>query len=92
MDLAPADKTARALQLMEKTMAWARAVGPEQPLIAGVYSPLRSWQEEGELDPNVAFMLHEPDVISFHSWESAESVAGHLDELGVQDRPIQCTE
>lgn len=92
VELSPEDKTRRALQLLEKSFAWARAVGPTQPLIAGVYSPMRSWDENGELDPIVAFLLHEPDLSSFHTYEAPDVVADHIEELAVQDRPMLCTE
>ena len=85
------EKTARAFALLRRTTTWVRAWNPIQPLTTGVYTN-RNWREGEDLEPIVEFMLHESDVISFHSYRGPAEVRELLGDLKLQNRPIWCTE
>jgi arylsulfatase len=89
-DLSIPDKQRYALQLLRKTVRWARAVNPTQPLTVGV------WGKPDWLDtpaPIERFSLANSDLISFHTYDSPE-IAGPLFARLVKelDRPLWCTE
>ncbi|MCA9140857.1 MAG: family 43 glycosylhydrolase, partial [Planctomycetales bacterium] len=81
-------KETRALELMEKTFAWAREIGPSQPLTVGV------WVGDYLTKPTdyQQSCIENSDVISFHSYappaKTTELVTG-LEKIG---RPVLCTE
>ena len=91
VELPPEQKTAQALALMQRTETWVRALEPTQPLTTGLFAE-RSWGPEDELDPIVDFMIHHSDILSFHSYADAPTVAPKLDDLEAWGRPIWCTE
>lgn len=92
VDLPLAEKSERALALLRRAIGWARAERPTQPLIAGVYSPLRTWDLDDGAAPIVEALLTETDLVSFHSYGSPDEVAAQLDLLATHGRPILCTE
>jgi hypothetical protein len=85
------DKTERALELACKTLAWARAVDPSQPLTIGVY---RGGWAEGEDDYSELnrVSLENSDVISFHWYGPLDEMARRVEQLRRFERPIRCTE
>jgi hypothetical protein len=70
-------------RLLRDAFEWAREGGPAQPLSAGAWLPDR--------DLN-ALVTGLSDVITFHSYENAESVSALIGRLRRHDRPIICTE
>lgn len=83
-------KSARASELLQKAFEWARAVGPVQPITAGVFKG--DWSDPEALAPINSVMLEESDVISFHSYAEPEVVSEWISDLKQYDRPILCTE
>ncbi|MPZ20711.1 MAG: cellulase family glycosylhydrolase [Luteitalea sp.] len=87
--LEPENKAELALRLLRKTYAWAREVGPSQPITAGVWRD--SWDPD-EMSPIVTFMLEESDIITFHSYDPLPDVQKRVESLRRYKRPILCTE
>ena len=85
-----ADKAGAALPLARKAVAWARVVGPSQPLTICV------WQgDQGDprlLTPLARFSLANSDVVSFHNYGNLESLRGTIKKLRQYGRPLLCTE
>jgi len=71
------------LRLLDAAFAWAREVAPSQPLSAGLWFPDR------DLNARLAALS---DVITFHTYESAERSAHLIERLRGHGRPIICTE
>lgn len=88
--LEPQDKARRALELLEKTFAWARAVAPSQPLTAGVW--IGDLTRPDQLSPANRLMLDSSDVISFHSYRPLEELKKDVEALQRYGRPLLCTE
>lgn len=86
----PPNKAELALQLLEKTFAWAREAAPAQPLTAGVW--LGTWEDEQALSPIERFMLEHSDVISFHNYGPPEEMRKCVRSLKRYGRPLLCTE
>jgi hypothetical protein len=84
------DKADRALALMEKAFAWARACNPAQPLTAGVW--VGDWGDPAKLAPWEKFQLEQSDVISFHAYGASEETGRRITNLERYGRPILCTE
>lgn len=85
-----ANKPELALQLLRKTLAWARAANPSQPLTAGVW--LTTWADPAKLSPMEKFCLDESDVISFHNYANIDELKQCVQNLRRYNRPILCTE
>lgn len=76
----------RAAPLVEASFAWAREVGPSQPLTAGVFLAPTSWSLSLR-------QLELSDVASFHAYSTAHWLEALLVDLeATTDRPIVCTE
>lgn len=84
------NKAERSLMLIQKVFAWAREVGPSQPITSGVW--MGNWADEGKLTPMERFLLEHSDVISFHGYGPPEEVKTCVENLGRYGRPILCTE
>jgi hypothetical protein len=83
------NKGQAAEDLLSKTFDWARAVGPSQPLTAGVWVG----SVTGEEVPSISrLMLEQSDVISFHSYLDADRVLRRIEELSRLGRPVWLTE
>jgi hypothetical protein len=85
-----ANKAEMATLLLGRTFAWARKVGPSQPLTCGVW--LGDWSREDTLRPIERLALERSDVISFHWYGDLESTAARVGHLRRFARPILCTE
>jgi hypothetical protein len=87
-DLDPATKTARTMDLLEKTIAWAREINPSQPLTVGLYS--------GDYltapTPFHRLCIDHSDVISFHSYNDPGQTRVLTEGLTKLGRPVLCTE
>lgn len=84
------NKVEFALQLLRKTFAWAREVGPTQPLTSGVW--IGNWPNEAKLSPTERCQLEESDVISFHTYDPLAGAQKCVQNLRRYERPILCTE
>jgi hypothetical protein len=84
------DKAERALELLRKTFAWARAVDPIQPLTAGVWRD--DWDDAGALSEIQRLSLESSDVISFHCYGDLADLKARTQALKRYERPILCTE
>jgi hypothetical protein len=78
------DKGERSLPLLTKVFEWARAVNPDQPISAGLWS----WNLE-ELN---AFQVTHSDVISYHDYETPDLHLRVVQLLKAYGRPVICTE
>ncbi len=74
----------RSLGLLERTFAWAREAGPDQPLTVGV------WNDD--LTALNALQLAESDVVSFHDYGDLAHLEAQIAALKPQGRPLICTE
>ncbi len=86
----PANKADLALMLLRKAFAWARAVDPQQPLTAGVWSG--DFSSPKRLSPINRFMLEQSDVISFHNYKPLPAMRADVETLKRYGRPLLCTE
>lgn len=84
------DKGARALELLRRSFAWAREVGPSQPLTAGVWRG--SWSDPAALSDMDRFCLEHSDVVSFHHYGEIGALQQRVETLRRYGRPILCTE
>ncbi len=74
----------QTLPLMDQTFNWARDVDPDQPLAVAAWG-----RHESAMS---ARMLERSDIITFHSFESAEKVEAHLMRLKQYKRPLICSD
>lgn len=79
-----------ALQLLRKTVQWAREMNPTQPITSGVW--IGNWADPATLSAMEKFQLEESDVISFHSYGPIENISKCVENLRRYNRPILCTE
>jgi len=73
----------KSLPLLKKAFVWVREVNPVQPLTAGI------WHGNKEFND---FQEAASDVITFHNYNNAENLAGQINSLKKQGRPVICTE
>jgi hypothetical protein len=85
------NKSDMAFVLLKKAFAWAREVGPSQPLTAGVWQRGR-WGVTDSLLPMEKYMLEQSDIISFHNYGSLDEIKRCVDDLRRFNRPVICTE
>jgi Cellulase (glycosyl hydrolase family 5) len=69
--------------LLTQVFAWARKAKPSQPLTVG------PWRDDKTLNP---IMLEQSDVITFHEYNDAKALQGHIERLKKLGRPLICTE
>lgn len=87
-ELPEPEKEKVATELLRKTFAWAREVGPSQPVTAGVW--LGDYLDHPtELQ---ALCLNESDVISYHNYDAPEEMRRRIVGLEKLGRPVICTE
>lgn len=72
-----------SLPLLRNAFAWARSSTPSQPLTVGVWTDMKLLNE---------LQLAESDIISFHNYSEAESLAKDIERFKAYDRPVICTE
>ncbi len=75
-----------ALPLLQETFRWAREVEPSQPLTAG------NWNRAAPFDELNRFQGAHSDIITFHSYEDAVTVAQLIERFKSYGRPVVCTE
>jgi len=88
IELEESDKEKFAMQLLEKTFAWAREVQPSQPVSSGV------WLGDYLTKPTLIqkLQLEQSDVITFHNYDPAADMQKKIDGLKKLGRPVLCTE
>ncbi len=74
----------KSLPLAEAAFAWARGVGPDQPLTVGVWTDFR-----GAMSRRLVALS---DVVSFHGYEGPTRMGELLRDLEAHGRPVLCTE
>ena len=84
-------KFERVAALLPKVFAWARSVGPKQPLTSGLWHD-PAWNRPASLNAVEKTQLEQSDVISFHEYGWPEAFAARVRELQGYGRPIICTE
>lgn len=78
-----------SVPLLRATFKWAREVVPSQPLTA----PLWSWVGNNITSlPEVTFALENSDIITFHAYDTPESLERYMRQLLPYGRPMICTE
>lgn len=77
-------KGIKSLPLLKAVFTWARAVGPDQPITAGLWS----W----DLEALNAFQAANSDIITYHDYTPEESHAKVIGILKSFGRPLICTE
>jgi hypothetical protein len=83
-------KVKRVDELLPRVFAWAREVGPQQPLTSGVWTG--NWSDPSEESDTVKIQLAQSDVISFHNYGWPEEFEARIASLRPLHRPILCTE
>ncbi len=73
----------KSLPLLKKVFQWAKEANPSQPISVGV------WFDNQQLND---FQLQNSDVITFHNYNSAESMEKQIQTLQKLGRPVICTE
>jgi hypothetical protein len=73
-----------SLPLLKKVFTWAREVGPEQPVSAGLWA----WHFE-KLNE---FQLTNSDIITYHNYEDPQWHKRTIELLKANGRPMICTE
>jgi hypothetical protein len=86
----PPNKVDLVLALLPQAFAWVRAAGVEQPLTSGVWKG--DWSSDAKLSPMERIQLEQSDVISFHSYDDAQTFERRIHSLKRYQRPILCTE
>ncbi|HET6569073.1 MAG TPA: glycoside hydrolase family 2 TIM barrel-domain containing protein [Rhodothermales bacterium] len=86
----PNNKGELALILLKKAYGWAREVDPSQPITSAPWHG--DWSDPDHLSPMDDFMLHNSDVITFHSYNDLETVKQQVAALKQYGRPLICTE
>src|SRR5215831_7052528 len=88
IELSERDKEKFATQLLKKTFAWARQVGPSQPVTSGV------WKGDYLTKPTTLqrLQLEQSDVITFHNYDGPDQLRKCIEGLKKLGRPVLCTE
>ena len=84
------DKAERALELLKKSVAWAREAKPSQPITIGVWKD--DLTDPEKLTPINKYQLEQSDVISFHNYRPLDLMKRDVEALKRYNRPIFCTE
>ncbi len=79
-------------EMLPKVFAWARSVGPVQPLTSGVWDHAETWGDSSQWNATEKTQLTESDIISFHNYDWPETFEKRIVSLQPLNRPILCTE
>jgi hypothetical protein len=82
---------AEVTALLPQVFAWARAVGPTQPLTSGVWHP-EDKSAKDLLNAVEKLQLEHSDFITFHVYDWPEVLERKVKQLQAYGRPIICTE
>ena len=89
-ELEPKNKVELVLALLPKAFAWARAVGPQQPLTSGVWKG--DWSSPEKMTEMDRIQIDLSDVVSFHNYDSPSEFERRVRWLQRYNRPLFCTE
>ena len=78
-------------QMLPQVFAWARSVGPMQPLTSGVWTH-GDWDDAAAWSATEKIQLTESDIISFHDYSWPEKFEARVNALEKLHRPLLCTE
>lgn len=78
------EKKDLSMMLLKKTFEWARAVNPDQPLSAGLWSL--------DLENLNAFQALNSDIITYHNYKAPNEHLDVIQLLKTVGRPLICTE
>ena len=73
----------KSLPLLQRAFEWARSTRPIQPLTAGL------WTDNEVLN---RFQRDSSDIITFHNYGDADSLARDIERFQAFGRPVICTE
>lgn len=90
IQIEPPGKQETARQLLVKTFAWAREVGPSQPVSSGVW--MGNWPDPAKLSAMEAVQLENSDIITFHNYGPVNDARQCVEHLRRYQRPVICTE
>lgn len=85
-----AAKAALVAPVLVEAFRWARDCDPSQPLTSGIW--LGDWSDHDLLSPIQRLQTQTSDVITFHSYGSANAFRKRVRWLRSFNRPILCTE
>jgi Cellulase (glycosyl hydrolase family 5) len=88
--LEPKNKVELVLGLLPQAFAWAREVGPQQPLTSGVWKG--DWSSTERMDAMDRMQIYLSDIVSFHNYDAPEEFEKRIKWLSRFQRPILCTE
>ena len=88
---AVAAKVAQMNAMLPMVFAWARSVGPVQPLSSGVWTH-DHWDDESTWSQTERTQLTQSDIITFHDYSWPEKFEQRIAQLERYHRPILCTE
>jgi hypothetical protein len=89
-DLEPKNKVALVLALLPKAFAWARAVGPQQPVTSAPWKG--DWSSPEKMTAMDRLQIEESDIITFHNYDSPTELEKRINWLKRYDRPLICSE
>ncbi len=84
------DKAELSMQLLKKTIMWARDMDPIQPLTAAPWQ--YDWTDHSKLTALDNYMFTHSDIITFHCYEAKEGIESRIQSLKKFNRPMMCTE
>lgn len=88
--LEPKNKVELVLALLPQAFAWAREVGPQQPLTSGIWKG--DWSSSEKMGAMEITQLYLSDVISFHNYDGPDEFEKRVKWLLRYNRPLLCTE
>ena len=88
--LEPKEKVELVLALLPQAFAWAREVGPQQPLTSGVWKG--DWSSNEKMGAMERMQIYLSDVISFHNYDGPGEFEKRVKWLTRYHRPLLCTE
>jgi len=77
--------------LVRRVFAWAREVGPSQPLTVGLWRG-EPWDQPEKLNLVHKAALELSDIISFHDYNDPAQLKARIAQLRKTGRPLLCTE
>lgn len=78
------------LPLLKQAFAWARSVGPAQPLTSAPWKG--NWSSPGKLSAIESVQLNQSDIITFHNYDNAAEFLKRIEWLTPYGRPMICSE
>jgi hypothetical protein len=89
-DYEPVNKAELVARLIEKAYSWVRSENPVQPLTSGMWGSLSP--QDIHIQAIQKVQLEQSDIISFHSYGTADEFEKLANRLSGYKRPLICTE